>query len=201
MTLKGFAICLFALAVTTLAGCGSKEKLPPPAPESKAGSVTQALSPEEAGKLKRAVTEGDELWNAAVQGVKEAKSAAYKKYDEAFEKYMVVVNASQPLPDKAVMARVYGRVIDVAVSRKNNKALAKEVAVKSLRQRPGRVQPTEGGANSGDLEVDGLRGREEVHHAFVRKREAARRRHARLRHSQRVQVEVSKVDIQHQPHC
>ena len=34
----------------------------------------------------------------------------------------------------AVMARVYGRVIDVAASRKNNKALAKEVAVKSFRQ-------------------------------------------------------------------
>jgi len=45
MTLKGFAICLFALAVTTLAGCGKKEKVAPVAPEGngKPGSATQAL--------------------------------------------------------------------------------------------------------------------------------------------------------------
>jgi len=102
--------------------------------KSKTGSVTQALSPEEADKLKRAVTEGDELWNAAVQGVKDLQVGAKKKYDEAFEKYMAVVNAPQPLTDKTEMARVYGRVIDVAASRKNNQALAKEVAMKSLRQ-------------------------------------------------------------------
>lgn len=139
MTPKGFSICLLALAVTTLAGCGKKEKSEPPAaPNVKGESRTPTLEPREEAKLKQAVTEGDALWDAATQGVKEAKieakSAAKKKYDEAFEKYMVVVNAPQPLPEKAVMARVYGRVIDVAASRKNNKALAKEVAVKSLRQ-------------------------------------------------------------------
>ncbi|QEL17868.1 hypothetical protein [Limnoglobus roseus] len=129
---------LLLLAVGLMAGCGKKDQTSPPAaPDSKGGNVAQSLTPEEAGRLKQAVTDGDALWDAAVQGVKEAKieakSAAKKKYDDAFEKYMVVVNAPQPLPDKAVMARVYGRVIDVAVDRKKNKTLAKEVAVKSLR--------------------------------------------------------------------
>lgn len=126
------------LVLGLMAGCGKKDQTAPPAaPDSKGGSVAQSLTPEEAGKLKQAVADGDALWDAAVQGVKEAKieakSAAKKKYDDAFEKYMVVVNAPQPLPDKAVMARVYGRVIDVAVDRNKNKTLAKEVAVKSLR--------------------------------------------------------------------
>jgi hypothetical protein len=138
--LKGFrmlrtnALALLMMTLSLVAGCGPKDKGAAPEVKGKTGSATQALLPEEADKLKRAVTEGDELWNAAVEGVKEMQVGAKKKYDEAFEKYMVVVNAPQPLPDKAVMARVYGRVIDVAASRKNNKALAKEVAIKSLRQ-------------------------------------------------------------------
>jgi len=123
------------------AGCGSKDKGAAPAPEGKgkAGQVTQDLSPDEEAKLKQAVAEGDGLYDAGVKSVNESKKPPYKvpdrkKFDDAFEKYMVVVNAPQPLPDKAVMGRVFGRVIDVAASRKNNKPLAKEVAMKSLRQ-------------------------------------------------------------------
>jgi|GEM_PF-5958174 len=139
--------CLVLLIVLALAGCGSKpEKVgvngsPKPMPPSATGG-----SPEERAKLDRAVAEGDALWDDAVRGVKEAKKnkdftaqakaslEAKKKYDEAFEKYLAVVNSSEKLPDRSTVARVYGRVIDVALDRKNNPTLAREVAVKALRQ-------------------------------------------------------------------
>ncbi|MBX9679110.1 MAG: outer membrane protein assembly factor BamE [Gemmataceae bacterium] len=131
-----------ALAVFFVPGCGSKDKgAVPPAPEGKAagGAVARPLSPDDEAKLKQAVAEGDALYDAGLKSVSDSKKPPYKvpdrkKFDDAFEKYMIVVNAPQPLPDKGVMGRVYGRVIDVAASRKNNKALAKEVAMKSLRQ-------------------------------------------------------------------
>lgn len=128
------------LLMSILTGCGSKDKKDvPPADDPKGGGVVRQLLPEDEAKLKKAVAEGDALYDAGVQSVNESKKPPFKvpdrkKFDQSFEKYMVVVNAPQPLPDKAVMARVYGRVIDVAASRKNNKSLAKEVAMKSLRQ-------------------------------------------------------------------
>jgi hypothetical protein len=129
--------CLFLLAIVPLAGCGSKAKVGDP-PKTGAGSPSAS---EDREKLMKAVEEGDALWDAGEQGVKEAKKnknlspiQARKKFDEAFEKYMVVVNSQQGLPDRNVLSKVYGRVIDVALERKNNPALAKEVAIKSLRQ-------------------------------------------------------------------
>ena len=139
------AVCVCILLLMGLvAGCGPKGKgdapTQPAAPDGKAagGSVARPLSPEEEAKLKQAVAEGDALYDAGLKSVSDSKKPPYKvpdrkKFDDAYEKYMVVVNAPQPLPDKPVMARVYGRVIDVAASRKNNKALAKEVAMKALR--------------------------------------------------------------------
>lgn len=139
--------CLVLLFVLALAGCGAKpEKTgidgsPKPTPPSVSGGTS-----EERAKLEKAVAEGDALWDAAIQGVKEAKKnkdftaqakasiEAKKKYDEAFEKYLQVVNSKEKLSDRNAVARVYGRVIDVALDRKNNSTLAKEVAVKALRQ-------------------------------------------------------------------
>lgn len=130
--------CLFVLVVLLLAGCGAKAKVGDP-PKTAAGS--SAGSSEDREKQTNAVAEGDALWDAGEQGVKEAKQnkkvsaiQARKNFDKAFEKYMVVVNAKQPLADRNVLSRVYGRVIDVALERKENPALAKEVAIKALRQ-------------------------------------------------------------------
>ncbi len=129
--------CLLPLALMPLAGCGSKAKVGD-SPKTAAGSPAGS---EDRAKLMKAVEEGDALWDAGEQGVKEAKKnknvspiQARKKFDEAFEKYMVLVNSQQGLSDRNVLSRVYGRVIDVALERKNNPALAKEVAIKSLRQ-------------------------------------------------------------------
>jgi hypothetical protein len=131
-------LCLLAVPLFSLLGPSQhKSKFLGDSP--KDGGDTQRLSPEVEAKLKQAVADGDELYEAGLQSVNESKKPPYKtpdrnKFDEAYERYMVVVNAPNPLPDKAVMARVYGRVIDVAASRLNNKTLAREVAMKSLRQ-------------------------------------------------------------------
>jgi len=131
----------FLLILCLVIGCGPKDKGVPAAPDAKSKEkpVQPTLTPDEEAKLKQAVAEGDALFDAGLKSVNDSKKPPYKvpdrkKFDEAYEKYMVVVNAPQPLSDKPVMARVYGRVIDVATGRKNNKALAKEVAVKALRQ-------------------------------------------------------------------
>ncbi len=98
-----------------------------------------ALSPDEEAKLNKAVAEGDALWEIGVQGVNKARQhdtspdEARTNFDAALVKYLVVVNSPQPLPDREVMARVYGRVIDTALGRTRNKSLAKEVAMKALR--------------------------------------------------------------------
>ena len=130
----------FLFLMSLLRGCGSKEKTggPAPAPEVKGsgGAARQALTPDEEAKLKQAVAEGDALYDAGMEiwRAKGKSQDRFKKFDDACEKYMVVVNAPQPLPDKAAMARVYGRVIDNALGdSKKNKALAKEVALKALR--------------------------------------------------------------------
>ena len=134
---------LFVLAALLLTGCGAKAKVGDP-PKTAAGS--SAGSSEDREQQTKAIAEGDALWDAAFQGIKDSKkikdiserlkasSQAKKKTDEAFEKYMVVVNAQQPLADRNVLSRVYGRVIDVALDRKNNPSLAREVAIKALRQ-------------------------------------------------------------------
>lgn len=139
--------CLVLLFVLPLAGCGTKTKQEggsePPKTTPPRGSGGAS---EERAKLEKAVAEGDALWDDAVRGVKEAKKnkdftaqakasiEAKKKYDEAFEKYLQVVNSQEKLTDRNAVARVYGRVIDVALDRKNNSALAREVVVKALRQ-------------------------------------------------------------------
>lgn len=134
--------CLLVLAVLLMAGCGSKAKVGDP-PKTAAGSSAGSSEDREQTK---AVAEGDALWDAALEGIKDAKKIkdfserakashqARNKFDEAFEKYMVVVNAKQPLADRNLLSKVYGRVIDVALERKENPALAKEVAIKALRQ-------------------------------------------------------------------
>lgn len=98
--------CLFLLAVVLLAGCGSKAKVGDP-PRTAAGSPAGS---EDRAKLMKAVAEGDALWDAGEQGVKEAKKnknvsaiQARKNFDQAFEKYMVVVNSQQGLSDRNVL--------------------------------------------------------------------------------------------------
>ena len=111
---------------------------------------TAASAQEDEAKLKKAVAEGDALWDEGVRAnarmavpikdidkdggkaIREASEEARKKFDSAFEKYMIVVNSSQRLRDRDVMAKVYGRVIDQSLSM-GNKSMAKEVAMKALR--------------------------------------------------------------------
>ena len=144
---RAAVIVVLFLLTGLMAGCGPKNKGegPPPAPEgkTKTGGVTQALSPEDEAKLKLAVAEGDALYDEGIQLWNESKKPPYtakpserfKKFDAASDKYMILVNAPNPLPDRNVMARVYGRVIDNALGdSKKNKSLAKEVALKALRQ-------------------------------------------------------------------
>lgn len=133
-----------ALIVCFLAGCGSGADAEATSEEASISSLE--LSPDELARLNEAVKEGDRLWDEAMGGVEAARDiqdattsarssfAARRKFDDAYERYMVVVNASSPLPDRGVMARVYGRVIDVAVARKRNPALATEVAKKALQR-------------------------------------------------------------------
>ena len=137
----GLVGCVFVLGLLLIFGSrgtqSSEPKIASGAPKSSDSPST--VSSEEQAKLQKAVAEGDALWDEGVQGVKEAnkqgKSAteARAKFDDAFEKYMVVVNSPQLLSDRPVLSRVYGRVIDVALERKKNPSLAKEVAIKALR--------------------------------------------------------------------
>ena len=116
--------CLVLPLLVFSTGCGSKAQREAEDLMQKADEKSAA----ERDRQNKVVAEGDALW-----------AAGEKKYDAAFEKYMVVVNASVPLMGKDalpkdVLARVYGRVIDVALDRRDNTALAQEVAVKALRK-------------------------------------------------------------------
>ena len=95
--------------------------------DERAVSSSSELSSAELANLQKAVDEGDALYEAGKSGDK-------TKYDDAFEKYMIVVNSEEFHPDKSIVARVYGRSIDIAASRQKNQSLAKEVAIKCLRR-------------------------------------------------------------------
>ena len=72
MTRSATHVC-FLLLLGLVAGCGSKDKGVPPPPEGKTagGASARPLSPDDEATLKKAVSDGDALWDAAVQGVKE----------------------------------------------------------------------------------------------------------------------------------
>lgn len=107
--------CLVLPLLVFSTGCGSKAKRE--AEDLMRESAEKSAA--ERDRQNKVVAEGDALW-----------AGGEKKYDAAFEKYMVVVNASVPLMGtdalpKDVLARVYGRVIDVALDRRDNTALAR----------------------------------------------------------------------------
>ena len=101
------------------------------------------LSVSDLSELKKAIEDGDAFYDAAKKGIPKSAvtdgsdmsqlvDAQNANYRSALECYMTAVNAKRAIPDNSVMAKVYGRVIDIALKQRN-KGLAKEVALKSLR--------------------------------------------------------------------
>ena len=108
--------------------------------QSPATQSMMSLSQAEESRLTQLAKDGKQIvdeaaneWSKVSAGSKSEKDPVRKKFKTGFEKLMIVVNADYPLKDRTLMSEVYGTVIDFSLDRAENRALAVDVAVKSLR--------------------------------------------------------------------